>query len=74
LTGQMSVDGPTQAIFAAPPLVSYWHKADIRGSAFNVRFRGQSGHASNAPQCPLMTQVGSRAGPNAKMHNGSLST
>ena len=35
-----------------------WHKADISFCTANVRFRGSSGHHSDEPKCPLMTQSG----------------
>jgi hypothetical protein len=38
--------------------VRFWHKADISRLSPNVRFRGQSGHDADVPQCPLLTQSG----------------
>jgi hypothetical protein len=46
----------SQAFFAAVPLVSYWHKADIKIALPNVRFRGQSGHPAALSPCLLLTQ------------------
>ena len=38
--------------------VRYWHIADMRQCAANVRFRGYSGHHVCTAKCPLMTQSG----------------
>src|SRR5262249_62164720 len=38
--------------------VCSWHIADISPPSSDVRFWGQSGHCSQVPQCPLLTQSG----------------
>jgi len=41
-----------------PAHVGFWHKADISIVLNDVRFRGESGHDTNSPQCLLMTHSG----------------
>jgi hypothetical protein len=38
--------------------VRYWHLADIRRPAINVRYWGKNGHRVDVPQCLLLTQSG----------------
>jgi hypothetical protein len=53
--------------------VCYWHKADIRGARFDVRYWVKSGHRKLQPPCPLMTQSGHWQPEFAVMHNAAPS-
>ena len=50
---------PRRAVICAVNIVRFWHKADVRGAAVDVRhWWGKSGHCPNARRCRLLTQSG----------------